>query len=161
MFTLNEWATRWGLPQQALDELAMLSVVQGEVDSGKSEGNVQSRVRLEAAKKGIYLWRNNVGAGKVTHADDGVSRFMRWGLANDSAKLNEVVKSADLIGLRRTLVTQAMVGTYVGIFYSRELKPEGWKFSGTLRECAQLQWATLINAQGGDAMMVSALGSFD
>lgn len=160
MLTLSEWQARWRLPDQALAELAALSVVHGVGET--SEGGVQSRVRLEAAKKGIYLWRNNVGAGKVTHADGkGAGRFLRWGLANDSEKLNDVVKSADLIGVRRTLITQAMVGQHVGVFVSREVKAADWTPSGTLREAAQLQWANLINGQGGDAKIVSGPGSFD
>ncbi len=93
--------------------------------------------------------------------DGGASRFMRWGLANDSKALNAVIKSHDLIGLRKTLVTQAMVGTHVGVFTSRECKPGDWKYSGTLRECAQLQFAALVNAQGGDAKIVTGPGSFD
>src|SRR6185312_12961426 len=102
MQSFHEWAKRWGIPPAALQELVALTIHQG-VSSEMSESGVQSRVRLEAAKAGVYLWRNNVGAGKLAEG----GRFIRFGLANDSANLNKVVKSGDLIGLRPIVVTQA------------------------------------------------------
>jgi hypothetical protein len=155
MTSLEQWALRWGLPPQALEELAIVTSQTGGYE-GMSESAVQSRVRLEASKHGVHLWRNNVGAGKL--ADGG--RFIRFGLANDSQQLNKVLKSGDLIGGRRTLITQAMVGQTVLRFTSRECKEGDWKFSGTEEETAQLKWATLINSLGGDAKMVSGPGSF-
>src|SRR6185312_1126562 len=146
MLSYYEWAKRWNIPLQALQELAALTIHQGP-STEMSESGVQSRVRLEAPKHGVYLWRNNVGAGKLAEG----SRFVRFGLANDSANLNKVVKSADLIGLRPIVITGAMVGRTVAQFVSREIKRADWKFSGTVEECAQLQWANLINANGGDA----------
>lgn len=156
MHSFTEWAARWNIPQQAMTELLALSIHQGE-SKDMSESGVQSRVRLEAPKNGVYLWRNNVGAGKLVEG----GRFVRFGLANDSERLNSVVKSGDLIGIRPIVVTQAMVGHRVGQFVSREIKRADWKFSGSLRECAQLQWANVINAAGGDAKIVSGSGSFD
>ena len=55
----------------------------------------EKRIRLEAAKQGILLWRNNVGAVKTS---DG--RMIRFGLANDSHKMNQHIKSSDLIGIQ-------------------------------------------------------------
>lgn len=156
MMTLHEWAARWRLPQQALDELAACSIHQGQ-SSEMSESGVQSRVRLEAAKAGVYLWRNNVGAGKLAEG----GRFIRFGLANDSAALNKAVKSADLIGGRPIVITQAMVGHRVLQFWSREIKRADWHYTGTMEECAQLQWATLINGLGGNAKIVNGAGSID
>lgn len=155
MITFDQWAERWRIPREALAELATLTVHLGDA-SNMSESGVQSRVRLEAARSGLYLWRNNVGAGKL--ADGG--RFVRFGLANDSEQLNKAVKSGDLIGIRKLRITSAMVGSDVGQFVSREVKRADWKFNGSLDECAQLQWANLINAQGGDARIVSGPGSF-
>jgi hypothetical protein len=158
-------AAAYGMPaanvEPFLAHLGALSIVNDPNVDPMSEAGVQSRVRLEASKKGIHLWRNNLGAGKVVLEDGGGSRFMRWGLANDSKALNGAIKSADLIGIRRTLITQAMVGTHVGVFTSRECKEAKWKPSGSLREAAQIQWANLINTQGGDAKIVSGPGSFD
>lgn len=151
----HEWAVRWGIPRQALDELIQLTIHPGQ-STEMSESGVQQRVRLEGAKAGFYLWRNNIGAGKMAEG----GRFIRFGLANDSPALNKVVKSGDLIGLRSILITPDMIGRRVGQFVSREIKHAGWQFSGTLEECAQLQWANLINAQGGDARIACGPGSF-
>lgn len=156
---LEQWAERWNIPPQAFAELAACSIVEPEPDAivgGKSEAFVQSMVRLEAtrAQPPCYLWRNNVGAGKMS-----TGGFIRWGLANDSKQLNERMKSGDLIGVRSVVVTPAMVGRRFGQFISRECKRETWKYSGTVEENAQLAWATLINSLGGDAQIVRAVGT--
>lgn len=155
MHTLIDWATRWGLPQAAIDELYKLSV--DGAASELSEAGVQSRVRLEAAERRIYTWRNNVGAGKLVEG----GRFIRWGLANDSKQLNEKLKSADLIGLRPIRITPALVGQVVGQFVSRECKRGDWKPDGGMECMAQMAWATLVNLNGGDAKIVTGPGSFD
>jgi hypothetical protein len=130
-----------------------------------SESRVQSLVRLEAAAKGVYLWRNNVGAGSIapdhcpTCGHDTDRRPIRWGLANDSAKLNKVLKSADLIGGRPVVITPDMVGKTVLVFTSRECKPEGWEPDNSERYLAQKAWADLINKLGGDAAIVTGVGS--
>ncbi len=144
-----------------LDMLAQQSIHQGDLDPSMSESGVDSRVLLEASNKGIHLWRNNRGAGKIQLKEGRASRFMRWGLANDSEKLGAVIKSGDRIGIRRIRITPVMVGAIVGQFVSREIKRADWKYSGSIEDCAQLQWAALINAQGGDAKIVTGLGSFD
>lgn len=119
-----------------------------------SESRIQTLIRLEASSKGARLWRNNVGA---TYTKDG--SFLRYGLANDSSQLNREIKSADLIGIRPVLITQAMVGTVIGQFISREVKHEGWKYSGSERELAQLRWAELIIDLGGDASFAVGVGT--
>jgi hypothetical protein len=153
--TLAEWAYRWHIPPGALEELCRGSIyTPDEPGPAKSEGYVQSEVRLEAPREGVYLFRNNVGAGKLEKG-----QFVRWGLANDSKKLNEKFKSGDLIGIRKRLITADLVGSYIGQFVSREIKESDWTFRGTLEEYAQMNWATLINAQGGDAKIVTGVGS--
>lgn len=152
-----DWAARWCVPAQALHELqAYVLGLDGtpETVAGMSEAGVQSRVRAEASRRGCRLWRNNVGAG---YAEDG--RFMRWGLANDSSAINAVVKSADLIGIRPRIITQGDVGKLIGQFLSREVKAGGWRYKGTEREIAQLNWANLINSLGGDASFATAEGT--
>lgn len=111
-----------------------------------SESNVQSRVRLEAARKGVRLWRNNSGAWK-----DKTGRVIRYGLGNDSKDTNEVLKSSDLVGWRKKLVTPDMVGTYVAVATLRECKPEDWVYTGTDDEVAQLRFLKLCLEDGGDA----------
>lgn len=155
--TLTEWAARWGVPDAALTELGRecLSVVV-RADKTGSEAHVQSQVRLEAprVKPPVFLFRNNVGAGKLENGN-----FVRWGLANDSSRLNEVLKSGDLIGIRRRLILATDVGRYIGQFVSRECKHASWEFTGTMEERAQAAWAALINREGGDAAFTTGPGS--
>ena len=135
-----------------------------------SEARVQSEVRLEAARYGVHLWRNQNGAFTPPDRSQPVCkccgqhppsrRQVRFGLANDSAQLNAVLKSSDLVGFRTHLVTLADVGRTLPVFTSRECKPEGWVFSGTEREIAQQRWLDMINHNGGDAAFCSGLGSF-
>jgi hypothetical protein len=155
--TIDEWATRWRLPPQALAELAQVGG--GNIPSppdalGKSEGYTQSLVRLEAAEAGWHLWRNNVGALK-----DEAGRVVRYGLANDSASLNKAIKSADLVGWRPRLIKVDDVGKILAQFASRECKAPGWAYTGTEREIAQLRWHSLVLANGGDSAIVHTKGS--
>ena len=120
-----------------------------------SEAEVLAIVRLEASRLGLRLWRNNVGA---TYTEKGA--FIRYGLANDSKNINEIIKSADLIGIRPILIKPEHVGLVIGQFVSREIKPTGWKYRGSEREVAQMEWANLIITLGGDAAIVTGEGSF-
>lgn len=151
MATMNllQWAAKWGVSPEALRDLAMTSVAYGE-NAGQAEGEVQQRVRLGAARSGRLLWRNNRGAGKMASGS-----FVRYGLANDSKALGDAVKSADTVGIEPTLITPEMVGTTIGRFLSVEVKRQGWKYSGTLEECAQAQWAAIVNSNGGRAIITS------
>lgn len=108
------------------------------------------KIRLKASRKGIYLWRNNNGA---VHTAEG--NFIRFGLANDSKVINDRLKSSDLIGIKPVTITLDMVGKILGVFMSREVKRPGWKFTGTSRENAQLNWINLINSLGGDAAFIT------
>lgn len=152
---LSQWAIKWQIPYAALDDLrSQMGMINTDspIVPGRSESAVQSLVRLEASRLGWRLLRNNVGAGYVSEEKDGLSSgFMRWGLANTSSKLNQQIKSADLIGIKPVLITQSHVGTVIGQFLSRETKKSGWQYSGTEREQAQLKWAELILSLHGDA----------
>lgn len=122
------------------------------VTSGGSEAAVLSQVRLEhSSKTGGIIWRNNVGQAK-----DERGNYFRFGLCNDSKRLNNVFKSGDLIGIQPIIVTPLMIGSKIGQFVSREIKHAGWVYTGTPREKAQLEWANLINSLGGDAKVVTA-----
>lgn len=152
--TLTEWAARWRLPAEAFRELCLLSIDVAHTDGrDESEARVQSRVRLEGAQKNILLYRNQRGAGKL---DSG--NFVRFGLCNDSQKIGDKFKSADLIGVESVLITYDMIGSVFGRFISVECKPTNWKFSGTMEEVAQVSWATLINSAGGRAIIVNRDG---
>lgn len=161
---MHKWAIKWGVSMAALQDLQALFGLNGSavesapvVTVGRegSEAAVQAAVRLEAARAGLRLWRNNVGALKD---ERGVP--IRYGLANDTAQLNKSIKSGDLIGARSVVVTPNMLGRTVAVFTSRECKPAGWSFSGTERETAQLRWIELVNGLGGDASFVTGPGSF-
>lgn len=120
----------------------------------RSEALVQSLVRIEAPSRGMHLFRNNSGAFK-----DENGRLVRYGLGNDSKRLNRVLKSADFIGWRRYTVRPEDVGRTVAIFTSIECKPEGWAppHSGAEFERyeAQLAWLDLVMSCGGDARFVT------
>lgn len=153
--TIYDWARRWGVSAHAMADLAAcLGVTAVTVSDGRSEAAVQAAVRLEGARKGLHLWRNNVG---VLTDERGVP--VRYGLANDSKAVNARLKSADLIGIRPVLITQAHVGATIGQFVSRECKQPGWRWSGSEREQGQAAWAALVLACGGDAGFCSGEGS--
>lgn len=154
---LYEWAQRHRIPIDAIKELESLYGIidrPGVIATDLSEAAVQNNLRLEGSRKGVRLFRNNVGA-----FEDEDGRFIRYGLANESAQVNKVIKSGDLIGIRPLVVTPQMVGFTVGQFVSREAKPGSWRYTNTEREQAQLRWIQLINSLGGDAMFSSGEGT--
>jgi hypothetical protein len=155
---LEIWATKWGIPKVAIEDLrktfglAKLDLVDCGIQ--KSEAALLNLIRIEASKKDCRLWRNNVGA---TYTPDG--NFIRYGLANESGKMNGYIKSADLIGIKPVKIRSAMVGMTIGQFVSREIKSIDWKYSGTDRERAQLRWIEVISGMGGDACFANCEGT--
>jgi hypothetical protein len=123
-------------------------------DGPHSESNIQSRTRLAAVKKRWRLWRNNRGAGKLDNGS-----FVRWGLANDSKKIGDVLKSGDLIGWRPVIITPGMVGKLIAQFVSVEVKSEDWTppplDTKDEAAAAQYRWAELVNREGGYAVFVN------
>lgn len=160
MNNLHEWARRWNVPLEMFRDLQMtlgtytVPLPAEAPEAGKSEAWAQSAVRLEASEKGVKLFRNNVGV-----LEDKTGRPVRYGLGNDSSKMNEVIKSADLIGIRPVVILPHHVGHTFGQFVSREIKAPNWQYTGGGREPAQLAWANLINANGGDAAFATGPGS--
>lgn len=155
---LTEWAARWGVPFAALEDLRRRMGAEPTDPSGQgapeTEAGAQTAVRLEATRKGLRLFRNNVGA---TYTADGA--FLRYGLANDSVAMNKRIKSADLIGIRPVVITPGLVGLTLGQFVAREVKRPGWRYSGTPREIAQLRFLELVLSLGGDAAFCTGEGS--
>lgn len=154
---LNDWAVKHHIPYTALEDLKRLfRTIPTDTGAGpgKSEAAVQNEIRLEASRKGCRLMRNNVGA---TYTDDG--SFIRYGLANDSKQMNDKIKSSDLIGVRPVKITPLHVGGVLGVFLAREVKPEGWIYSGSKREEAQLNFLKLIASLGGDACFANCAGT--
>lgn len=156
MNTIRDWAVRWGVTAAALNDLRT-GLGAGDAQPNApwaSEAAVMAQVRLEASAKGLRLWRNNVGG-----MYDNTGRFVRFGLANESKKMNEVVKSGDLIGIRPVHIYPEHVGTTIGQFVSRECKYAGWRYTGSDREQAQVAWAALITTLGGDAHFADGEGT--
>jgi len=154
--TLESWATRWRIDPRAIIELRdlMLNGVPSDVaTSESSETAVLKACQLVAPSLGMRLWRNNVGAGKL---DDG--SFVRFGLANESEAMNRVIKSADLIGIKRVRITQDMVGQTFGQFVAFETKKPGWTYAARDREAAQAAFLALVEANGGRGMFVTDAG---
>lgn len=137
---LNQWASRWGVPPEALNELYRLwtAATMPSESSGAegSEAAAQSKIRLEASRRGVPLWRNNTGA-----CVDETGRMVRYGLLNDSRGLNDQIKSSDLVGINPD----------TGRFVAVECKAPGWTGPRNKREQAQKAFLNLINSYGGQA----------
>lgn len=150
---LAAWAIRHGIPAAALHDLARELAMDDPAPlpppaapPRADEAYVSSRVRIAAATEGWHLWRNNVGA-----FEDKTGRWIRYGLANDSAKMNDRLKSSDLVGWRQVTVTPNMVGKTIAQFVSLETKAPDWTYSGSAREEAQARWIGLVVSCGGYA----------
>ena len=150
---LDKWAARWHIPPHALAELkASMGIYEVPVTvAGISEAAVQQQIRLEAGRRGDALFRNNNGACM----DEG-GRLIRYGLANDSPAMNKSLKSHDLIGITPHVVAIQDVGQTIGVFTSIEVKKAGWKYTGTMREKAQLAWGKLVIKLGGRAQFATS-----
>lgn len=110
-----------------------------------SEASVQQELRLEAERRSCPLLRNNSGA-----ATDKTGRLVRYGLGNESAAVNKVFKSSDLIGIHPMRVTPDMVGQTVGVFFAVECKPPGWRRTpGDQRATAQQNFGDWVTRHGG------------
>lgn len=146
---INQWAADWGIPMAAMmdfrDRCGMLGTVQTAATPLTEESGVQNQVRItEYRERKALLWRNNVGAGFSEEGD-----FMRWGLANDSAQMNKVMKSSDLIGVQPYVVSVADIGRTLGLFRAVECKKPGWHYTGEDREAAQLTFGNRVMSLGG------------
>lgn len=156
---LHTWALRHGIGFAAVYELRQLMGQIPELTSeqvcalaGKGEAFVQSSVRLAAPQHGYQFFRNNVGALKD---ERGIP--VRYGLANDTAALNKVVKSHDLIGWRSFIITDQHVGQRIAQFAARECKKPEWPGYDPTNEHerAQQRFADLVIAAGGEAAFTS------
>lgn len=153
--TLTQWAERHQISQAALVDLIRLmgmgepaSPISGQPAS--SEAGVQQHRRLQAAKHGGRLWRNNSGA-----CQDDTGRQIRYGLGNDSPAINKVFKSSDLIGITPVICP---CGRRYGVFTAEECKAPGWKLRPSDdRGQAQLNFLNLVLSLGGIARFVSSL----
>ena len=112
-----------------------------------SEAAVQQNIRLQASEQDDLLWRNNQGA-----CYDESGRLIRYGLGNDSAQVNKRIKSSDLIGITKIVVTPDMVGQVIGIFTAVEVKGSTWKQRpADQRAAAQGRFIDVVREYGGIA----------
>lgn len=135
--TLKDWQARHGVTDAAMREL--MSLVCPSVPTttnSTSEANTQSLIRLEAPKLGATLLRNNSGACK-----DDTGRLIRFGLGNDSERVNAAFKSSDLIGVTPV--------RGVGVFTAVEVKKPGWTKPTNDRERAQAAFLLHVQQRGG------------
>lgn len=162
---INDWARAWGInpAHPCIADLHMRLGVDGAFalahpkrpEEGASESRAQSEVRLEAARKDVILWRNNVGA---LPDERGVP--VRYGLANESKAMNAAIKSSDLIGIRKVRVVPEMVGSVIGQFVAREVKHGAWTWGEDAgREVAQKTFIDLVLSYGGDAAFAPGPGT--
>lgn len=157
-----DWAEKW--PQAAAELREMQGALPWATNTdneGKSENWGQQQVRMKVFSAGSKAWRNNVGATpakintscpKCAFKFQFLQQPIRYGLANDSKKLNNEIKSADLILAIPRLITLQMVGSTIAQFGSVEVKKPGWKYTGKGPEPGQANWAAMIQSIGGFAV---------
>lgn len=158
--TFEQWQRRWHfhVPTEAVRELQLiLAHPQGgdrehsTLHDAKSEAYTMSDVLLTASRVGIVLYRNNVGV-----LEDINGRPVRYGLANESAKMNAVIKSGDFIGATPHVCTAADIGRTLGVFTSVECKRPDWTYKGNDREVAQFTWQKAVESLGGVALFATS-----
>jgi hypothetical protein len=148
--TFQEWAAKWNIPAAALQDLRTLYVPPPAGAVSTSEAATGARLRVEAAKIGAALWRNNSGACK-----DETGRMIRYGLGNDSKKLNDAWKSSDYVGPTPIFIKPRHVGLTMGIFTVAETKHPGWTKPENDRDRAQEAFMITVCQLGGLAMFVT------
>jgi len=117
-----------------------------------NESELQQFVQITSPKYGCILMRNNSGA-----CVDETGRMVRYGLGHTSPK--QQFKSADLIGITKVLITQEMVGTYIGVYTAFEIKKPEWKPTKKLdaHEIKQKNFLDWVTANGGISAFIKSL----
>ncbi len=113
------------------------------------EAKATKTVRERASAWKMRLFRNNSG---VLNDERGVP--VRFGLGNESKRLNQELKSSDLIGWTPITITPDMVGKTVAVFTAIEVKSPGFRvrqFNKKSREYAQNKYIELVKLFGGIA----------
>ena len=150
MQTLTAWAARHAITPAAYSDLLHMLGLAVSPDTptptGKiptTEAEVQTWAQIEHARRtGGRLMRNNSGA-----LMDETGRLVRYGLGNQSAAINKVMKSSDLIGITPVVCS---CGHRWGVFTAYECKAPGWKFrTSDERANAQLAFGKLVISLGG------------
>ena len=87
--TLDDWSRAY--PQAAAALAAITLPPPTDPTSPGSEGRAQSLIRLEAPRHGYKMFRNNVGVMLDKDEQGRIISATRFGLANDTEKLNDKV----------------------------------------------------------------------
>lgn len=151
-YAVFTWAHRHGVSQSAVAELLDIlnpDIADRVAGPERSESAVQANIQIEAAKRGVALWRNNSGA-----CTDDRGRLVRYGLANTSTRINAVFKSSDLIGITPTQIGDRVVGIFTAI----EVKSPGWSKPTNDREVAQDNFLRHVRAMGGIGKFAQSVG---
>jgi len=148
---IYDWATRHNISVEALNELLYMTIPNTQAMPG-TEGSTVAHIRLIASQRGSILWRNNNGA--IT---DDSGRHVRFGLGNDSVKINKYFKSSDLIGITPVTIN----GKMLGIFTAIEVKKPGWKWVGNEREQAQWKYMAVVKKYGGFATFATSKEDYE
>jgi hypothetical protein len=108
------------------------------------ESTIQQHIQIAAMNYGCNLMRNNNGA-----AQDKTGRLIRFGLGHISP--NQQIKSSDLIGITKIVITPDMVGKTIGVFTAIEVKKEDWNPNKKLddHEIKQLNFLNFVTSMGG------------
>lgn len=152
MSLLYDWFNRHDVSDAARAEFVQLFGFTPETPvelNGKNEAYVQSTVRLAAPTAAMTLFRNNVGALKD---ERGVP--LRFGLGNDTAQLNKVFKTGDLVGFQSGWFRdyETLEPVKVAVFAMAECKKAGWRHCPTNQhEISQLRAINMVNTAGGIA----------
>lgn len=122
----------------------------------KDENTIQQEIQIHARFYDCFLMRNNSGA-----FIDTTGRPIRYGLGNISKKHNDNIKSSDLIGITKIVITQEMVGKTIGVFTAVEVKKEDWNCDKKLdkHETAQNNFLSFVKSCGGFAGFANTLES--
>lgn len=146
-YALQQWVSKHGITMNAFNDL--MNILQPDVstkseNTDMSEASLGNLLRLEAVKYDASLWRNNNGV-----CIDQSGRHIRYGLGNDSKKLNSKWKSSDYIGI--TPVTSTSAGQTFGVFTAIEVKRPDWKGlrPNNDREQGQFKFLTTVTSMGG------------
>lgn len=123
----------------------------------KDENTVQQELQIAAMHHTCTLMRNNSGCLK-----DAEGRLVRFGLGNISKQKNDEIKSSDLLGITKVVITQEMVGRTIGVFTAVEVKKEAWNPDKKLdkREKAQNNFINWVKSMGGFAGFCNSAESF-
>ena len=116
-----------------------------------SESAVSQHAQYALTGFGGLAMRNNVGV-----AIDQTGRHIRYGLMNESSKINKEYKSSDLIDCVPIVSQPHHVGRVFGLFVALETKESNWKLLPSDKHgAAQQAFMNLIRQRGGAADFIT------